>query len=122
MNRIMVNLAKVDKDQIARETGLPSQDVDKVLEQIIVIKQARSQPRPVIPEGAITLGAASRKYKVHSRTISRWVQQHYIPVLLRTKNALYIDEVKLVEVVRLYKASPGQGKKTVAQAIRRRQQ
>lgn len=65
------------------------------------------------PKGGISQSEASRKYGVTQSSISQWVRHGYIPVLLRTKREVYIDEARLVEVIKCYKASPGQGKKTV---------
>lgn len=116
MNRIMVNMAKVNTTELAKETGLPNDEVKKVVSQIIADKNNhKRQPPPPAPKGGICLMEAERKYRIPNPTISRWVKRGYIPVLLRTKKELYIDEAKLIEVVSLYKESPGQGKRTIRQ-------
>ena len=115
MNRIMVNIAKVDTRELARRTGLPNEAIDKVVREIIANKNNhKREPRPPVPEGGISLSEAERKYKMPNPTISRWVKRGYIPILLRTNRELYIDEAKLVEVIRRYKQNPGQGKKTIS--------
>jgi len=111
-------MAKVNTTELAQETGLPTEDVKKVVEQIIINKNNhRREPKPQPPEGGISLRATARKYRINHRTLSRWVRMEYIPVLLRTKNEVYIDENKAAEVIKLYKTSPGQGKKTIAQMM-----
>ena len=69
---------------------------------------------PQGPEGSISLRAASRKYGIHSGTLSRWRKKHSIPIILRTSNEMFVAEEKLLEVINLYKINPGQGKKTAA--------
>lgn len=115
MNRIMVNIAKVDTTELARGTGLPAEDIDKVIRQIIAEKHNhKREPSPPPPTGGISLRAAERKYGIANETISGWVKRGLIPVLLRTRNWLYIDEARLVEVIQRYRQNPGQGKRTIA--------
>ena len=113
-NMIMVNMAKVDTNELAQETGLPTEDVEKVVRQIIV-KRNNNQRQPKLPppEGGISIRAAGRKYGLAPRTISGWVKRGLVPILLRTSNWLYVDEAKLAEVIQKYKQAPGQGKKTI---------
>lgn len=118
MSRIMVNLAKVDKMEVAKQTGVPTEHVERVIGQIVMNhNNYKRQPKPLVPEGGICLRAAERKYGISNRTLSGWVKKGYIPILLRTKNELYVDENKLGEVVSLYKTSPGQGKLTIKQSL-----
>ena len=113
--RIMVNMAKVDAVEVADKTGLPTEDVERVVGQIITDKNNnRRQLKPPPPEGGISIRAAGRKYNLAPRTISGWVQKDFVPVLLRTKNWLYVDEAKLAEVVEQYRENPGQGKRTIS--------
>jgi len=77
------------------------------------IKSNGRKPAPEPPEGGISQSAASRKYKVRQETISRWVAKEYIPVMLRTKREVYVEESALAELVKKYRQDPGQGKKTV---------
>ncbi len=53
------------------------------------------------PKGGIGIREAGLKFKLHDRTISRWVQEGKIPILKRTKYRLYIDEKALVEFLKL---------------------
>lgn len=113
-NRIMVNMAKVDTIELAQKTGIPTEDVEIVVKQIITDRNNnRRKPKPSPPEGSISILAASRKYDIPHGTISRWVKKGLIPILLETRNWLYVDEVKLAEVIQRYKQNPGQGKKTI---------
>jgi len=73
----------------------------------------KRQPAPPPPEGGISLSAASRVHGVPHPTISRWVKRGLIPIILRTKKELYIDEDITTMVVGLYKKNPGQGKKVL---------
>jgi len=114
MNRIMVNIAKVDTTELAKETGLPAKEVEKVVRQIITDKNNnKRQPRPPAPKGGITLRGAERKYHISHKTISRWARQGHIPILLRTLNELYVDEKQLTLLISQYKNNPGQGKRTI---------
>lgn len=88
-----------------------AQRVIRAIEKRIVNK--RRQPAPSPPEGGISQSAASRKYEVYQQTISRWVEKGYIPVVLRTKKEVYIDEEALAAIVADYNQSPGRGKKTI---------
>jgi len=62
---------------------------------------------------AITLREAERRYGILNSTLCRWVQKGYIPIVLRTKNELFVDEPVLAELAEAYKKNPGQGKKTI---------
>ncbi len=90
---------------------------DAKLEMLMELqkKHAKSTREPAQPPpvGGITLNAASRKYDVHTWTISRWVSRGLIRVLKVTKNERYIDEGELALVAAKYKTSPGRGKKTL---------
>jgi len=122
MTRIMVNMAKVNTTELAQETGLPTEYVEKVVKQIIDQKNNhRREPKPPAPKGGINLSQASRKYGIHQQTLSRWVAKGYIPVLLRTKNELYVDKNTLAEMVRIYRENPGQGRKTILSKIKQKE-
>lgn len=114
MNRVMVNIAKVNTTEIAEETKLPAEAVEKVIQQIIANKSNHKRElKPPAPVGGIAIRSAARIYKIHSATISRWVTRGLIPILLRTKNEVYIDESVIKEIAKRYKASPGRGKRTI---------
>jgi hypothetical protein len=70
------------------------------------------------PAGGISLRAAERKYKVSNRTISNWVKAGYIPVLLRTKKQLYVDEAKLAEIANYHIRHGGRGKWSILKKMR----
>ncbi len=104
--------------QIADEINEEPELVIKVLKQVEAhMENGRRQPKPPAPEGGISIRAAGRKYGIAPRTISGWAQRGYIPVMLRTRNELYVDEKKLIEVIKFYKTSPGQGKSTIRQKL-----
>jgi hypothetical protein len=110
----MVNMAKIDTIELAQETGLSTEDVKKVVKQIIDDKDNhKREPKPQPPEGGISLRAAERKYGIPNRTISRWAARGLIPILLRTKNELYVDEIVLKKLIEKYKQAPGRGKRTI---------
>jgi transposase len=107
-------------DTIAQEVGTDQETVRRVLQAAKAKEESRRRrPAPPPPTGGISQSAASRKYGVARITIWGWVHrkkqngEYYIPVLLKTKKEVYIDEAKLAEVVECFKKSPGQGKKTV---------
>lgn len=103
-----VNEAEV----IAEEINETPEVVTKVLRQVEVrIENGRRQPKPLIPEGGISLRAAERKYGVLHSTISRWVARGEIPVILRTDNWVYIDENALIKKIADYRKNPGKGRK-----------
>jgi hypothetical protein len=107
--RILIGL-----DDIANADNLTESEKRKMATFIKDMAKERERPkRQPAPEGSISVREASDKYEVPSPTISRWVKKGLIPVALRTKNWLYIDEDKLVEVVKRYKLNPGRGKKTI---------
>jgi hypothetical protein len=99
---------------LAREAGTDQETARKVLEAAKAKEESRRrQPAPPPPPGSISQSAASRKYGIGSATISRWASAGYIPIVLRTRREVYIDEAKLLKVINCFKKSPGQGKKTV---------
>ncbi len=75
-------------------------------------KRQRPERQPA-PEGGISIREAERKYSISKSTISTWVSKGYVPVLLRTKNWVYIDETVFSKLVDEYRKDPGRGKKTV---------
>ena len=75
------------------------------------------QPNPPAPDGGISVRDAGRKYGIPHPTISRWIKKGYCPILLKTKSQLYVDEAQLIQLVNIYKSSPGQGKYTVRQML-----
>ena len=113
MNRLLEKYKKM-ATTIAIDADTNPTTVVKVLAAMEhQMSQARRCKNPPPPPGAISIGAASRKYNMHVSTIVRWVQKGLVPVILRTKRYKYIDELILAEIIRRYKADPGQGKRTL---------
>lgn len=109
LERYMTNV-----EQIAKEAETDPEVAKRVIKAIENdMNNRRRQPTPPPPEGGISRSKASRKYDIAKTTIYGWIKRGYIPVLLRTKREVYIQEAKLTEIVNCYKSSPGQGKKTV---------
>lgn len=105
---------ELDAEIVAEKRGITKELAKMVLETVLEERQNhRRQPKPPAPEGGISIRAASRQYEIPHPTLSRWVKKGYIPILLRTKNELYISEDKVVELVSRYKLAPGQGKYTL---------
>ena len=76
-------------------------------------ERTREPAEPIeTPEGGITLGDASRKYKINGPTISRWVKRGHITVIKRCPNCLFLKETEVKQMADNYKASPGRGKRT----------
>jgi len=100
---------------IARETKLTENEVERVFTQAMLhAENNKRQPAPQPPEGCISLRAASAKYGIPHPTLSVWInKKKYIPILLRTKNKLFVSEVLLVELINKYRKNPGQGKHTL---------
>jgi len=94
---------KVPDSTLTKKLGITEEELD-------FTKNGRF---PQGPEGSISLRAASRKYGIHSATLSRWRKKHSIPIILRTSNEMFVDEKRLLEVINIYKSNPGQGKKTI---------
>lgn len=121
MERAVLTRRRLDDDAEKISKRCPKISKGKikmVLEAVIEERQNNEKElRPTAPEGSISLRAACRKYGVLNSTLSGWVKRGYIPVLLRTRNWLYIDEAKSAQVIDLYKQDPGQGKKTVKREL-----
>lgn len=98
--------------EILNGTAKPKEQVEKLKEEINNLPNPR-QPKEPTPEGGISIRAGGRKYDIYSPTISRWVEKGLIPVLLRTKNEVYIDEFVLSQLAKRYKQDPGRGKRTI---------
>lgn len=71
------------------------------------------QPAPDPPEDGITFMEAERLFGINHSTISRWVQQGYLDILLETNRETYIDRIQLENLVGHYTENPGQGKFTL---------
>jgi hypothetical protein len=75
-------------------------------------------PAPSPPEGGITLREGERRYHVLSQTISGWTRPGsrgrpaLLPILLQTRNCVYVDEKVLADLAEKYLASPGRGYRT----------
>lgn len=113
----MANLDTVDLHEVARYTGISLATITKVRDGIKAVKESKRQTKTPPPEGGISIGKASRKYGIPDPTISRWKNKGIIPVLLETRNEIYIDEAIAAKVIAEFKKNPGQGKKTVLQFI-----
>ena len=101
-------LVSIDLIKQLQEEGMTAEEIVKHC--------ARLEPRhknPPPPPGTLCIGAASRKYNIQKRTISRWVEKGLIPITLQTWRYKYINEAVLAEKVKEYKADPGQGKQTL---------
>jgi hypothetical protein len=113
--RITLERLDLDAEMVELKKGIPREVSKVVLATVIEDRQNhKRQPKPEPPEGGISLRAAERKYGIPNGTLCRWAKRGFIPILLRTKNWLYVDEAKLVEVIQRYKQNPGQGKKTIS--------
>jgi hypothetical protein len=77
----------------------------------------RRPPRPPAPTGGISISEGSRRYNIPHPTISRWVSNGYIPILLRTRYELFIQESRLAELAVVYQGNPGRGSWAVKQYI-----
>lgn len=89
------------------KSGRPAEEI------LEAMKPKRNNRVNKPPAGGISQSEASRQYNIPQTTISGWVLTGYVPVLLRTKKEVYIDEAALVKVIEVYRKSPGRGKKTV---------
>jgi hypothetical protein len=87
------------------------EEKDKLVKALESLPVRQKAPPP--PPGGISQSEASRRYGVAHSTISRWTSAGYLPVLLRTNKEVYVEEAKLIMVIRCYKSAPGRGKKTV---------
>jgi len=106
--RVKIGLSDLDRIPIsAQERKHLRQLIETIAEER---KRLKSEPAP---QGGISLKNAEREYGINTGTLSRWVKKGLIPVLLRTKNWLYVDRSILEEVVIRYKKDPGRGKKTL---------
>lgn len=113
----MTNYAKMTEKIILEVTTLAKKKRTNITPELLLeasenIRKPRN-PAPPKPRGGISLSAAERKYRIHKSTLSRWLAKNYIPVVLRTKREVYVDEAALVELVKKYRQDPGQGKSTV---------
>lgn len=108
-SRVLIGL-----DDIRNADNLSESEKRKITSLIKKMARKRQRPeRQPAPEGGISIREASEKYDVPSPTISRWVSKGLIPVILRTKNWVYVNEDNLAEIVTKYKLNPGRGKKTI---------
>lgn len=76
------------------------------------IKKSR-EPAPDPPEGGITFMEAERLYGIQHQTISRWVKNGYVDILLDTPRERYLDKIQLENLIAHYKQNPGQGHFTI---------
>jgi hypothetical protein len=113
--RITLERLDLDAEMVEKKRGIPKEVSKVVLETVIEERQNhKRKPKPLPPEGGISLRAASRKYDLPVSTLSRWTSKGYVFILLHTKKEIYVDEAKLAEVIQRYKQNPGQGKKTIS--------
>lgn len=107
----------IGPDDIRKADNLSESEKRKLTSLIKKMAKQRQRPeRQPAPEGGISIREAARKYDIDHSTISRWVSRGYIPVLLREKNWVYINEKILVEYINKYKQDAGKGKKTIMQS------
>lgn len=107
--RKLVSIAEATK--IIEESKDKNEAVDRLH------KLNKRQPAPPAPEGGISIRAAARQYRIYSQTISRWVARGLIPIILRTKNEVYIDKTVIAKMAESYKEAPGRGKRTLIKAF-----
>lgn len=53
------------------------------------------------------MNAASRKYGIPVRTISKWGQQGKLDIKLRTDNAIYINETQIKMIAEVFHSLSG---------------
>ncbi len=85
-----------DVEALLQKYGI--KEKDKLVKELKSLPVRQKAPPP--PDGGISIREAARKYLLHERTVSRWVQAGKISVKKRTKNWLYIDEKSLVEFLK----------------------
>ena len=118
MERVTLNVAKINAEDIADKTGLNPDDVDMVLKQIIADKESiRRRPNNPAPDGGISISKASRKYRIRRATISRWVNIGLIPVISNEGKEKYISEDFISRVARKYNKQQGRGKRHITTII-----
>lgn len=107
-----------ETDKLAKVLNKPREEIRMVLKAMLEErKNNKRQPKPPPPERGICLRAAERKYGIGNRTLSAWAKLGYLPIIKRTKNELYIDEVRLVQIIDAYKSLPSGQRQTIKKAI-----
>jgi len=101
------------KDILEKELQVPPERLEGLLAKMENSTTGKRNGKQPPPEGGISLREAERKYGILQSTISRWVKRGGIPILLRSKNWLYVDEQVLAEIIEKYKQRSGQGKRTI---------
>lgn len=119
----LVNVApymreKTKLKELADKAEVPTDNAKRLIAKMLDDKNGhKREPKPPPPEGGISLRAAERKYGVKHATLSIWTRKGYLPIILRTKNELYIDEAILAELANIFKQNPGRGKWTIKQNL-----
>ena len=90
-------------------------NVDMAVKELHQLPKREKAPGP--PKGCISIREAARKYDIQDRTIGRWVNDGFIPVLMITKNTTYIDESEFSKIVNSYKSLPEGTRKSIKNAI-----
>jgi len=91
--------------EIAQDTKVKTKDVERVLKAVeLRIENGRRKPKTPPPKDGISLRKASKKYDIPDRTIGRWAKRGLVPILLATKNEVYIDEIAFANIAKTYKA------------------
>jgi len=75
------------------------EETDKVMNDLIKLPRKRIKSPPP-PKGGISLSEAGRKYNIHRTTILKWVKKGLVPVIKRTSNWLYVDEVSVRKAIK----------------------
>jgi hypothetical protein len=86
--------------------------------ELHALKQSKRRVKaPPAPEGGITLCQAERKYGIDHNTIRHWARREppLVPILLETRNCVYLDDKALAKLVKKYLAFPGRGRRTALQ-------
>ena len=115
---IREDTTEIDAEKAARIIKKPREECKMVLDAVIEDRRNhKRQPKPEPPEGGISLRAAGRKYNTPPRTISRWVEQGFLPTILETKNEKFINEATFAELIAKYNSDLIIGRRTIRKAI-----
>ena len=103
----------MNSTEIASVTKVPENYVEEVLNFAMDNAEKISRNPQPASQGGISQSAASRKYNIPQRTISRWVERGEVLIIeSENKREVYADERSLNKQVSKYQKDPGQGKRT----------
>jgi hypothetical protein len=96
------------------ENGMETEKAKKIANELQQETDARRfVPREDAPAWGVSIRQASRRYRIPSPTISRWVAKNYIPVVYRDAWITLILECAMAKIASIYHTNPGQGTRTV---------